>query len=184
MHPNLEALIAEINGLLDRERDEIAITREVAELLKKHVLSENVIPEPYTRPNPHKYMLYPLYIAPDQRFSIASAVWDVGQSTPIHDHCTWGVIALTRGEEVEIHYEISDGEAPRKKRENRLKKGEVAVCCTSEHDIHKVSCASDIPCIGIHVYGANIGQIERHVYDPATGNRKTVVTAWDPVPQG
>ena len=63
-----------------------------------------------------------------------------------------------------------------------LHTGDVAVCCTSDQDVHEVACASNVPTVGIHVYGGNIGELERHVYDKTTGEEKTVVTAWDPVP--
>jgi hypothetical protein len=41
----------------------------------------------------------------------------------------------------------------------------VTVCCTTDDDVHRVACGSDEPCIGIHVYGANIGALSRRRYD-------------------
>ena len=38
-------------------------------------------------------------------FSIASAVWNVGQGTPVHGHETWGVVGIYCGVEVETRYE-------------------------------------------------------------------------------
>ncbi|MEH7524207.1 hypothetical protein V7149_13135, partial [Bacillus sp. JJ1503] len=81
------------------------------------------------------------------------------------------------------HYDVSSGTAPVQINEQILKKGNVVVCCTSDQDVHKVSCATDEPCVGIHVYGDNIGEIERRVFDPDTGRSKKVITAWDPIPK-
>jgi len=36
------------------------------------------------------HVTYPLFIAPDDSWSMASVVWDVGQRTPVHSHETWG----------------------------------------------------------------------------------------------
>ena len=182
MHPKLAEFIEIVDELVKQNGPEEVLTQKVAEHMKELIQDESVFPDAYKQPNPDKYTLYPVYVAPDNSFSIASAVWDVGQSTPIHDHGTWGVIGLIQGEEDEIHYEIPSGSAPKKIMERKLQQGDVAVCCTSDQDVHEVACASNVPTVGIHVYGGNIGELERHVYDKTTGEEKTVVTAWDPVP--
>src|SRR5699024_5788062 len=102
---------------------------------------------------------------------------------PIHNHGTWGVIGLIQGKESEVHYEHpTPGKPIAKIATHKLNKGEVKVCCTSDQDVHKVSCISQVPCIGIHVYGDNIGVIERSVFNEDTGHEKKVVTSWDEVP--
>lgn len=144
---------------------------------------DDFLPSQYRQPQ-SKYALYPLHVAVDESFSIAIVVWDVGQSTPIHDHGTWGVIGVVQGTEHEIQYAppSSEGEALMVRRDHYLQEGEVDICCSSEQDIHKVECASPQPCVGIHVYGGNLGKIERHTYDPLTGAKKGAVTPWVPVP--
>lgn len=183
MHPAMKTFITEIEEIIKLEENESRLTEKVSERLKKIVVKQGIIPDIYKQPNPDKYTLYPVYIDPDNRFSIASAVWDVGQSTPIHDHGTWGVIGIIQGKEREIHYAIQPGQPPLKEFERNLQKGDVVVCCTSDQDLHEVHCASSEPCVGLHIYGGNIGEIERHIYDSETGKKTTVVTAWDKVPK-
>lgn len=182
LHPELKDFISYIDMLVLSQEDEISITEKVAERMKEIMVKDGVIPQRFKKPNATKYTLYPVYVDPENRFSIASAVWDVGQSTPIHNHGTWGVIGILQGAENEIQYKIQTGAAPVKISEKTLEKGDVVVCCTSDQDIHKVSCASSEPCVGIHVYGGNIGEIERRVFDEKSGEEKKVVTAWDPIP--
>lgn len=183
MNPLLGKFIADVAQLVKEEKDEQIVTKKVAKRMEQFLDEKAVIPEAFKQPNPDKYTLYPLYIAPDNSFSIASAVWDVGQSTPVHDHGTWGVIGIVQGKEDEVHYEVSTKGEPLKKLMHReLHTGDVAVCCTSDQDVHQVSCASQVPCVGIHVYGGNIGEMKRHVYHPKTSEKRAVVTAWDPVP--
>jgi predicted metal-dependent enzyme (double-stranded beta helix superfamily) len=67
---------------------------------------------------------------------------------------------------------------PERLHEWDAEKGEVFVCCTTDEDCHRVSCGSDIPCVGIHVYGADIGVMERHSYDTETGEMKAFVSGW------
>lgn len=183
MNPLLEIFIEDVARLVKDEKEEEIVTKKVAERMRELLKEEDVIPEQFKLPNLDKYTLYPLYISPDNCFSIASAVWDVGQLTPVHDHGTWGVIGIIQGKEDKVHYEVSSNGGPLKKLMHReLRTGDVAICCTSEQDVHQVSCASQVPCVGIHVYGGNIGELKRHVYDPETSEKNAIITAWDPVP--
>ena len=46
-------------------------------------------------------------------------------------------------------------------------------------DIHVVSNAyADRPSISIHVYGANIGAVRRHVFDAATGTAREFISGY------
>ena len=60
-----------------------------------------------------------------------------------------------------------------------LMPGQVDRVSPTVGDIHEVSNAlSDKPSISIHVYGANIGAVKRHVFDPATGADKPFVSGY------
>ncbi|MFS0576400.1 hypothetical protein AB1K83_12245 [Sporosarcina sp. 179-K 3D1 HS] len=182
MHPKLRSFIEDIESIINENNTEQVTTQKVSDFMKVLLEDDSIIPPNYKIPNPNKYTLFPVYIDPRNRFCIASAVWDVGQSTPIHDHGTWGVIGIVQGEELEIHYEMDSDNKLVPVSERIFAKGDTAVCCTSDRDLHKVQCISPIPCVGIHVYGGNIGVIERHMYDTQTGEKMTVVTSWDAIP--
>ena len=138
------------------------------------------LPEDKTRPDPERYVMYPLHVAPDGSFSIASAVWNVGQGTPVHGHETWGVVGIYRGVEVETRYEkpavadvplVVEGT-------DEWGAGQVTVCCTTDDDVHQVRCGGDQPVVGIHVYGADIGTLPRRSYDPETGAVHWFTSTW------
>ena len=60
-----------------------------------------------------------------------------------------------------------------------LEQGDVDVVSPTLGDIHKVSNAhEDRTSISIHVYGANIGAVDRHVYDPDTGAQKSFISGY------
>lgn len=161
-------------------QDEQAVTAAVAVHLQAWLERGVDIPAPLTTPNDDHYVMYPLHVAADGSFSIASAVWNVGQHTPVHDHGTWGVIGIVSGLEKEAKYLPDSGE-PNGLRflgEDFLNPGDVEVCCTTDQDVHSVSAASDEPCVGIHVYGADIGTLPRRSYDRTDGSLKTFVSAW------
>ena len=62
---------------------------------------------------------------------------------------------------------------------HRVKPGDVDRVSPRIGDVHVVSNAtSDRTAISIHVYGANIGAVRRHVFDPQTGAPKPFVSGY------
>ena len=181
----MEIFIKDVAEIVQAGGTEEAITAQVAEKLGPILSDPELLPAHFTQPLETGYALYPVYVAPDQSFSIAAAVWGVGMYTGIHDHGTWGVIGIYSGAEHEERFLRAenaplDQPAGIEKLGTRvIPSGEVFVCCTSDKDIHRVSADGDQPSVGIHVYGGDIGKIKRHSYDLDSGIASTLVTLWD-----
>ena len=63
--------------------------------------------------------------------------------------------------------------------QQRLEPGDVEVVSPTLGDIHQVSNAhDDRVSISLHMYGGNIGAIERHVFDLSTGRSKPFVSGY------
>lgn len=178
--PALDTLVGGIREAVAAGGGERVVTAAVAELLETALAEGLDLPAEVTAPNPERYVMYPLHVADDESFSVAAAVWDVGQQTPVHDHSVWGVVGIYSGAEREERYAHGDGDGgPLQALDTAIwNPGQVTVCCTSDQDLHKVSCASEVPCVGIHIYGGDIGTIRRRAIDPATGNYSWFVSAW------
>lgn len=178
--PVLADFVAAVGDLLEQSDDERHITARVADLLRDALARGIDLPPSVTAPGAARYVMYPLHVDPAGRFSVASAVWNVGQGTPVHGHETWGVVGIHSGVEHEISY--AKPAAPRvplvRDGEQRWGAGEVTVCCTTDDDVHQVFCDGDEPCVGIHVYGADIGTLERRSYQPETGEVSWFVSRW------
>ncbi|MFQ5911561.1 MAG: hypothetical protein ACE5JS_00060 [Nitrospinota bacterium] len=185
MFEQMERFIQDVGGIVREGGAEEEVTAKVADRMKGLTDIPDLIDLKHMRTKRGSYVLRPVHVAEDGSFSIAAAVWDVGQITPIHDHGTWGVIGIYQGVEHEERFAKREGNPPGQTAALQCigvkdwRPGEVFVCCTSDHDIHRVSCGSDVPCVGIHVYGADIGVMERRAYDPETGEVKPFVSGWD-----
>ncbi len=128
-------------------------------------------------PHPDYYQQYLLYCDPEQRFSVVSFVWGPGQKTPIHDHTVWGLIGMLRGAEVEQSYARHEGSLIAGDT-HRLNPGDVGWVSPTIGDVHQVSNAlADQVSISIHVYGADIGKVNRHVYSD-TGEIKSFISGY------
>lgn len=182
----LQTFINDVEFVIGTTGDEYEITKRVAERLSALLAGDYRLPPEVTRPSDEHHVNYPLYIAPDDSWSLASVVWNVGQHTPVHGHETWGVVGIYSGAEREIRYTkptaAESGRPLTPAGEHVWERGQVTVCCTTDDDVHAVAAVGNVPTVGIHVYGANIGAIERRLYDPATGAVRSFVSGWNAPP--
>ena len=150
-------------------------------LLAALVSHDDWLPEEFARASPESYRQYLLWCDPMERFCVVSFVWGPGQTTPIHDHTVWGMVGMMRGAEMCEEYAVpSPGRAMQKRAEHRVEPGQVDKVSPAIGDIHVVSNAlADRPSISIHVYGANIGAVSRHVFDAASGAPRPFVSGYN-----
>jgi predicted metal-dependent enzyme (double-stranded beta helix superfamily) len=143
------------------------------------VARDDWLPEEFATPHPQHYRQYLLHADPQGLFSVLSFVWGPGQSTPVHDHTVWGLIGVLRGQEVGQRYERNAlGRLVRQGSPVTLRPGQVDAVSPSLGDIHQVSNAfDDRVSISIHVYGAPIGTVRRHVY-AEDGSAKPFVSGY------
>lgn len=95
----------------------------------------------------------------------------------MHDHTVWGLVGMLRGAEYSQPYVLEDrlktaGPA------HRLEAVRVEAVSPRIGDIHKVwNAYDDRVSISIHLYGADIGAVSRHTYDPS-GAPKTFISGY------
>jgi len=176
----LREFVIGMTNLISHESAEQNLISKGSELLKTLIQSDAWLPEFCTVPHPEFYQQFLLHADPLGRFSIVSFVWGPGQKTPIHDHCIWGLIGMLRGMEKGQHYkQLPSGKLIMDGPETVLLQGNIEVVGPTIGDIHVVSNAiPDKTSISVHVYGANIGAVKRHTYDPVTGSAKNFVSGY------
>jgi len=164
----LRDFVTDFGALLDRRDDEATILAEGGILLAELVATDDWLPDVYAVPDPARYRQYLLHCDSRERFSVVSFVWGPGQATPIHDHRVWGLVGVLRGAEISERFAQSANGGLRRLGEERLEAGEVDPVSPRVGDIHRVANAhADRASISVHVYGANIGAVERATYDAA-----------------
>ena len=175
----LLTFVKELNRLIDQNSSEEIIFTKGKKLLEDLIAVDDWLPVEFTKPHPQYYQQYLLYADPLDRFSIVSFVWGPGQKTPVHNHTVWGMVGQLRGEEKGTPYY--------RQPEGGFKAGDPSICSPGHvdtvspktHDIHVVeNNLPDQTSISIHVYGGNIGRIQRSVFDPVTGAEKSFVSGY------
>jgi 3-mercaptopropionate dioxygenase len=176
----LREFVQQMTRLVQSTQDEATLMKSARPLLASLIADDGWLPASCTRTHPQYYQQYLLHCDPLERFSLVSFVWGPGQRTPIHDHGVWGLIGMLRGAETGQCYRVADdGKLLPHGAEQRLEPGDIEAVSPSLIDIHRVSNAYvDSPSISIHLYGANIGAVARHVFDAETGEPKPFISGY------
>lgn len=155
------APVSEMTELIDGVRTAVAAHADwsataqlVAEQLRLHLPSPEVLTPEQRLGSPDSYTGHTLYAEPDGSFSIVGLVWRPGQLTRIHDHVTWCVFGVLQGTEHEELYDADLNLVGRS--DNRV--GDVSGFAPPG-DIHRVHNTGDETAISIHIYGTDVSRI-------------------------
>jgi predicted metal-dependent enzyme (double-stranded beta helix superfamily) len=103
------------------------------------------------------------YRAPN--LTMLKVCFPAGRRTPPHDHGTWAQILLLSGEEKNTLYRNENGKL-RKAGEATLTRG--VVLPMRAETVHVAECLGSAPAIGLHVYGGDILELPRSMWNPET----------------
>lgn len=175
----LREFIAAATAVLEAKPSEAQALASIGARLKALVSQDGWLPDELAQPDPQRYRQYLLHADPRGLFSVVSFVWGPGQATPIHDHTVWGLIGMLRGSEISQGYAFdANGRLAPRGAAVRLAPGDVEAVSPRIGDIHRVENAhADRTSISIHVYGADIGTVQRWVY-AEDGSRKPFVSGY------
>jgi predicted metal-dependent enzyme (double-stranded beta helix superfamily)/rhodanese-related sulfurtransferase len=182
-HPRLQAFVASLTSLVNRKADEATTLTEGRKLLGTLVEHDDWLPDEQAQPHPERYQQFLLYADPQDRFSVVSFVWGPGQSTPIHNHTVWGLVGMMRGQEgCQAYVQNERGQWVAQGDSLTLLPGQVEAVSPTIGDVHQVwNVLKDQASISIHVYGANIGKVQRSVFAP-DGPPKAFISGYTNAP--
>ena len=178
----LHQFLADLTRLVDSAPPEPQLLDQAQQLLHPLLCNDDWLNPDFARPHPKHYQQFLLYADPQDRFSVVSFVWGPGQSTPVHDHTVWGLVGMLRGSEsCQPYSRMSDGRWVPAGFQVDMLPGDIEAVSPRIGDVHKVwNALRDQVSISIHVYGGNIGKIERHTYRE-DGSRATFVSGYSNV---
>jgi 3-mercaptopropionate dioxygenase len=177
----LREFVVGMTGLAEYyRRDELAMLREGGKLLSRLIAHDDWLPETFAAPHMAHHQEYLLYCDPLERFSVISVALGPGQKTPIHDHTVWCLIGVMRGtERFEEYRHEGAGVALQKTGEHLGIAGDIDAVSPTVGDIHVMANAlRDQAAVSIHVFGGNIGGIERRAYSLATGEAHVFMSGY------
>lgn len=170
----LYRFLTDLEDLLAQESDDYQRLCRVCPLVQ-HLLSEaEWLQLNFTQPDPHQgWSVTLLYAEPDFPLTIQNVVWLPGSITPIHNHGTWGVVALISGCERHTFWQRTPQphgpDAITQVDECLLEAGDCLALMPEV--IHQVEVLGAEPSLSFNLYGEPGGQ-PRLEFDPITHTAK------------
>ena len=177
----LRELVVEMTKVIANQLTETELIIISGKLLKKLIAKDDWLPAEYAIHHSDHYCQYLLHCDPLERFSVVSFVWGKGQSTPIHNHQTWGVVGILSGIEESTLFK-RDNETGKLTQGDTvtLRAGDIDEFSPEIGDIHEVKNAlTNGTSISIHIYGANIGKVKRQTFDRETGKSSDFISGYN-----
>lgn len=104
-----------------------------------------------------------LYDDPTYVQTVQLVGWAVGSVSPVHNHATWGVVALLQGQEKNTFWQQDEQGAVHQVGELVLNAGDIL--CLASDAIHHVEVLGDQPTYSLNLYGETRFS-ERYQFDP------------------
>jgi predicted metal-dependent enzyme (double-stranded beta helix superfamily) len=159
--PLFSRFVEQVRGVVRSEPDAERAGSAVAELLKPCLGSDAFLSCEQFRAAETDYCQHILHVEPDGSFSVVALVWLPGQATAIHDHVSWCVVGVHKGEEHETIYAMngSNGDAHLRISGEHINPTGTVAALIPPGDIHLVANGGERVAVSIHVYGADIGKL-------------------------
>jgi predicted metal-dependent enzyme (double-stranded beta helix superfamily) len=160
MHPLVQAVRTVLFGTgMPR-----TIVRGVASYIRENgaeLRSSKLVETP---PAPGRYLCHR---DPEYGFAVMLVAWAPGDSTPIHDHGTWGVEFVLRSALEVTRFGTRDPFNPEKLTRRRVVAGDIDTNVPPEDDVHQVVSPEADVALSLHVYGRVMDQCR--VFTPGEG---------------
>jgi predicted metal-dependent enzyme (double-stranded beta helix superfamily) len=96
------------------------------------------------------------------------------EETPVHDHNSWGIACVVRGQDRYRHWELGDDGKVHVLYEKELGPGDFVTWMHPPRDIHSQQ-GIDEPALELVLFGKDVTVIPRRYYDPDTGDVRTAL---------
>lgn len=113
------------------------------------------------------YASYLLYLSEAADICIVLDVFMARQAAIAHNHLCWCVFSCLEGVERENLYDVPDdlSSAPVEVLSRLRKPGEVTLADAAPGAFHQVECAQGDMAVSLHIYGADIGRLQRQMWN-------------------
>jgi predicted metal-dependent enzyme (double-stranded beta helix superfamily) len=99
----LYRFLTDVEDILWRYSDDRQRLEQIRPLVRRLLNSSYWLQGEYKQPNPERgWSVLTLYEEPDFPLTVQTVVWLPGRKSKIHNHATWGLVALVNGQEKNV----------------------------------------------------------------------------------
>lgn len=160
--------LTEMEDILEREPDDAKRVQAIIPLVRKLLISSYWLQMEHKEPNPKTgWAVNFLYREHEYPLTVQMVTWAPGTQSKIHNHATWGIVAMVGGQEKNIFWQQAkdDPTAIHEVGEQILYPGDI-IGFTS-NAVHRVAPMGDEPTISFNLYGVT-DKKQRYKYDDST----------------
>ncbi len=171
----LYRFLTDLEDILHKFPDDRQRLQAICPLVRRLLTSSEWLQYEYIEPDPETgWSIVTLYDEPDFPLTVQTVSWLPGQVSPIHNHATWGVVALISGSEKNTLWRRNnpdgaiagaDGKPFEKVGDLILTPGEILSFMPDA--IHQIEALGDEPTISFNLYGETNYE-QRFEFDPIT----------------
>jgi len=175
--------ISDLTRLVESEQSGRRLIDGTRALMQPLVETAGLIGTALERRTDRGYSRNLLYHDPHDRFVVLALFWEAGHVTPIHDHGTWGAMAVCKQELEVVNYQrVDDGSRPgyaelRSVATLRERMGSVSWVLPPDQEIHHIANPSDRTALSLHVYGHDIRSC--NIYHQASRRVERIELGYD-----
>jgi len=177
---SLDDFVGDMQAVLADGPDQSKLFDRGSSLLERLIQDPLSIPEEFRQPPVNGRRKgggsFALHRSPG--LLVTSVIWGPGNHIGPHDHHTWGMIGVLQNGIQEKRFRRVDDRSSEQfatlveDRAVFMKHGEISLLIPDADEIHQLDNFSDRPTVEIHVYGAELGDLERCQYNEITGEIK------------
>jgi predicted metal-dependent enzyme (double-stranded beta helix superfamily) len=165
--------LTDVVDLLDRvaiEAEQWDYLPQIRTLVRKLLINSYWLKTQYLEPSPQTGIsIQVLYDEIGYPLTVQNVTFAPGVISPIHNHGTWGIVAILKGQEKHTFWQrVNDPKFPNKIEpvgEKIVTAGEIISFTPGA--IHQVEAIGDEPGVTFHLYGDTLSK-SRFKFDPAT----------------
>lgn len=164
----LYRFLTDLEDILDTFHDDISRLEAITPLVRKLLVSSYWLQMEHHTPDPATgWAVNFLYREHDFPLTVQMVTWLPGRRSPIHNHGTWGIVALVGGQERNRLWR----RAPSPTHPDRIEPVDDVilhpgdVVALTRHAIHSVEPLGEAPTVSFNLYGATDFS-DRYEFDP------------------
>ena len=160
--------LTDMEDILEREPDDAKRVQALIPLVRKLLISSYWLQMEYKPPSEKTgWSVNFLYREHEYPLTVQMVAWAPGTKSTIHNHATWGIVAMVGGEEKNTFWQQAEGDPKTitEVGEQILYPGDI-IGFTS-NAVHRVAPMGDEPTISFNLYGVT-DRSSRYKYDDDT----------------
>lgn len=170
----LYRFLTEVEDILQTTTEERQRLQAIYPRVRRLLTQADWLQTAYLEPNPETgWSVLMLYDEPDFSLTVQLVAWLPGRVSPIHNHATWGVVALLAGQEKNTFWRRTPSQESGQVRpvgSHVLLPGETISFMPAA--IHRIETLTDQPTVTFNIYGEP-NQAQQLEFDPIAQTAKT-----------